>query len=63
MDIFSRLAHRSASFVGTLALAADALTAASDERPLPFQPDDYPQALAQARARERPLFIEAWAPW
>ena len=30
---------------------------------VPFIADDYPQALAQARARNLPLFLEAWAPW
>jgi hypothetical protein len=30
---------------------------------LPFIQDDYAKALAQARARKVPLFIEAWAPW
>ncbi len=35
----------------------------SETRPLPFLSDDYPKALAQARARDLPLFIEAWAPW
>jgi len=30
---------------------------------LPFIEDDYPKALAEARARKLPLFIEAWAPW
>lgn len=30
---------------------------------LPFVEDDYAAALAQARARRVPLFIEAWAPW
>ena len=30
---------------------------------VPFIDDDYPQALAQARARNLPLFLEAWAPW
>ncbi len=34
-----------------------------DARPLPFLADDYPRALAEARARELPLFIETWAPW
>ena len=29
---------------------------------LPFM-DDYAKAVAQARARKVPLFIEAWAPW
>lgn len=30
---------------------------------LPFIADDYARALAAARARQIPLFIEAWAPW
>lgn len=30
---------------------------------VPFLHDDYTRALAQARARKVPLFIEAWAPW
>jgi hypothetical protein len=30
---------------------------------LPFSQDDYTRALAEARARKLPLFIEAWAPW
>ncbi|MGE5125957.1 MAG: hypothetical protein ACM3PV_06685 [Betaproteobacteria bacterium] len=34
-----------------------------DARPLPFLSDDYAKALADARARSLPLFIEAWAPW
>ncbi len=31
-------------------------------RALPFQ-DDYARAVAEARARKVPLFVEAWAPW
>jgi hypothetical protein len=30
---------------------------------LPFIDDDYARALSEARARDLPLFIEAWAPW
>jgi hypothetical protein len=30
---------------------------------LPFIEDDYARALAEARARGKPIFIEAWAPW
>jgi hypothetical protein len=30
---------------------------------VPFVQDDYARALADARARGVPLFIEAWAPW
>jgi thioredoxin-like negative regulator of GroEL len=31
--------------------------------PVPFIEDDYPGALAQAKATGRPLFVDAWAPW
>ena len=30
---------------------------------VPFIADDYTRAVAEARARKVPLFIEAWAPW
>jgi hypothetical protein len=30
---------------------------------LPFVQDDYTRAVAEARARKVPLFVEAWAPW
>ena len=30
---------------------------------LPFIDDDYGKALAEAKAKKLPLFIEAWAPW
>jgi hypothetical protein len=30
---------------------------------LPFIEDDYEGALAIARSRHLPLFIESWAPW
>jgi hypothetical protein len=44
-------------------LAPGAGDVSSEARSLPFLADDYARALAEARARERPLFIEAWAPW
>jgi peptide deformylase len=31
--------------------------------PIPFVEDDYPRALAAARQRNVPLFVDAWAPW
>ena len=37
--------------------------AADVDKVLPFIADDYPRALAEARAQKLPLFIEAWAPW
>jgi hypothetical protein len=44
--------------------AATLLGASSGPRPaVPFIADDYPGALAQARAKKLPIFVEAWAPW
>jgi hypothetical protein len=51
---------------GLPAAASAARASAGVSRPqmvLPFIPDDYTKALAEARARKVPLFIEAWAPW
>jgi len=59
-----------------VALAAN-LATASTPRKTPSRPasktharevmnfiaDDYTRAVAEARARRVPLFIEAWAPW
>jgi hypothetical protein len=30
---------------------------------LRFIDDDYDRALAEAKARKLPLFVDAWAPW
>jgi hypothetical protein len=30
---------------------------------LPWVEDDYAKAVAQARAKDVPIFVEAWAPW
>jgi tetratricopeptide (TPR) repeat protein len=43
--------------------AAPAPSAASRAAAPRFIEDDYPRALAEARARGLPLFIDAWAPW
>lgn len=54
----NRLA-RASLLLGVLGAAAPLAAAPT----LPFVEDDYPKALAEARARKLPLFIEAWAPW
>ena len=46
-----------------LALALAASPPVEVERVLPFIADEYPKALAEARAQRLPIFIEAWAPW
>jgi len=40
-------------------LALTALNA----RALPFIDDDYAKATALAKAKNVPIFVEAWAPW
>jgi hypothetical protein len=30
---------------------------------LPFVEDDYQTAIARAKTKHVPLFVEAWAPW
>jgi hypothetical protein len=49
-----------------LALAATTFLGAGSAGPrpaVPFIADDYPGALAEARAKKLPIFVEAWAPW
>jgi len=46
-----------------LGLVAGPGPAAEVEKALPFVSNDYPKALAEARAQRLPLFVEAWAPW
>jgi thiol-disulfide isomerase/thioredoxin len=56
-------------FVLGPALLALAGCASSEVRPtpaaevLPFIEDDYPRALALAKAQHKPLFVDVWAPW
>ena len=48
-----------------LAVAAPVLVAGTTApRPsVPFLEDDSPKAMALARAKKLPIFVEAWAPW
>jgi hypothetical protein len=45
---------------GTASIAA---TTASHRSVLPWIEDDYERAIAEAKARKVPIFVEAWAPW
>jgi hypothetical protein len=52
-------------------IASSAIGATSPPKPsvaghairLPFIEDDFARAVAEAKARKVPLFVEAWAPW
>ena len=44
--------------VSTVAGAADA-----PKEALPFIADDYGRAVAEAKQRKLPIFVDAWAPW
>jgi hypothetical protein len=48
---------------GATAATPAARTVGARRSVLPFIADDYTRAVAEARARKVPLFIEAWAPW
>ena len=41
-------------------LLASALSARAN---VPFIEDDYTKAVARAKAKNVPIFVEAWAPW
>ena len=43
--------------------AAGATTPVAAHEVLPFRTDDYAGALAEAKKTNRPLFVDAWAPW
>ncbi len=49
-------------FSTALSAFASASEAARSTR-LPFIEDDYTRAVAEARSRRVPIFVEAWAPW
>jgi hypothetical protein len=46
-----------------LPLAVLVLGALSVRAELPFIDDNYMRAVAEAKAKNVPLFVEAWAPW
>ena len=47
-------------FAAALLLVSSAAYAADT---LPFIEDDYKKAVARAKAKNVPIFVEAWAPW
>jgi hypothetical protein len=61
-----RTTHVRAALAAALIAAPAALASAPAAAPrevLPFIQDDYPKALAAAKAAKKPIFFEAWAPW
>ena len=47
-------------FLLAMTLFAAAHTASAE---LPFIENDYQTAVSRARAKNVPIFVEAWAPW
>jgi hypothetical protein len=47
----------------TLAVIILALAALTAHAELPFIENDYKAAVARAKAKNVPIFVEAWAPW
>jgi inner membrane protein len=60
--IFGMRFTRSAALVLTGALAVVS-AAPAPRQVLPWVDDDYGKAVSQARTRNVPIFVEAWAPW
>jgi hypothetical protein len=52
----------SAALALTAALALVSAVPAAPREVLPWV-DDYSKAVVQARAKNLPIFVEAWAPW
>lgn len=45
------------------AMALFALATLAARADLPFIENDYRRATAEAKAKNVPIFVEAWAPW
>jgi hypothetical protein len=52
-----------AAALAILSATLPAATATEAKSALPWIRDDYGAALAQARSRGVPIFVENWAPW
>ena len=46
-----------------LSLLLVASATASAKEALPFIENDYAKAVARAKTKNLPLFVDAWAPW
>ena len=52
-----------AAFLATSGSSLASMAKEATKEVLPFIADDYPKALAAARAEKKPIFLETWAPW
>ena len=52
-----------AGATATSSSEATAATVGTKSRPLPFIEDDYARALAEAKSKNKPLFVDGWATW
>jgi hypothetical protein len=53
--------RRMRTFLSALTLVI--AVSASGAEVLPFIEDDFQAAVARARTKNAPIFVEAWAPW
>lgn len=64
MRLPAALSSRAMKKLSLLVLAALTLAPlARAKEVLPFIDDDYSKAVAHAKAKNVPIFVEAWAPW
>jgi len=62
--LLASLAAATLALAGSPAHAAKTAASPAYLKPVvPFIENDYGRALAEAKARQVPLFVEAWAPW
>ena len=60
MTVMKRLPKAMSASILLLLLATPRVAVAN---PLRFIEDDYSRALAEAKQRKLPVFVEVWAPW
>ena len=54
---------RSLVVLALLCVSGVAVAGAAPKEALPFIEDDYARAVAEAKQRKLPIFVDAWAPW
>jgi hypothetical protein len=60
MAVMKRVPKAMSASILLLLLATPRVAAAN---PIRFIEDDYSRALAEAKQRKLPVFVEVWAPW